>query len=596
MLARSRSDFIAKRAALTAPTGFLPRLLLCSGLPRASLLTMIDRLGRLGDKAGDKTKVFNQLLVPSAASEWDIGRLGHRREVLRKLMGRLSAYSRMYKLSKLGGEEIVSLTFLEWLSESCKIAERPKKSKSKKMKPSNLERVESILDDFSGGVLEVSMRPDVVLDGDASDMTVFRMFGGTEEICRPKSLGDINDINRFFEIAFERNETIYLETWLTKNYSQPVLSGKKKRKREEETTAKTSEGELAFMLLKAFVDIEQTSKGHESCILKWVPKLSISSGSPKFWKLLFSTGQEPSTTWRSLVARCCQTWSHPHISQCRSWILSHGKEEDLELDAIVRFLVQSSSLGVVSVESFVTIPLDQIDRAWGRSEDMVVSATKFALDCLVAAKSSNIKDRLCSRHGPPDCIVLLLLIAGLGRKQLQCVSQAVVERISKADEETRVILLAVILRLYAFFPQSMNLGVAILRSVLKEAVEAYSSDWLSWRSPLDDEFQDMLDSVVTNGAPVKLVLALAEGSKKHPLLMLRKLGKMGQVLERDGAVCERSSADEKRGIVYGQSLNDLLPAKVQGKLIKLTVKHWGFNFTESIWVAFLDIISTGEWL
>ena len=132
MLARSRSDFIAKRAALTAPNGFLPRLLLCSGLPRASLQSMIDRLGKLGDQSKDVDKLFSQLLVPSATSQWDIGRLGRRREVSRKLMGRLSAYSRMYNLSDL--EEEISFTFLDWLSKSCGSAERSRKGKPKKGK------------------------------------------------------------------------------------------------------------------------------------------------------------------------------------------------------------------------------------------------------------------------------------------------------------------------------------------------------------------------------------------------------------------------------------------------------------------------------
>lgn len=96
MLAKARSDSIARRVALSAPVTYLPRLLLCSGLPRASLLTMIDRLGLLGESALDMDMTFRELLAPSASSQWDIGRMGQKKEISRKLLGRLSAYARLF--------------------------------------------------------------------------------------------------------------------------------------------------------------------------------------------------------------------------------------------------------------------------------------------------------------------------------------------------------------------------------------------------------------------------------------------------------------------------------------------------------------------
>ena len=134
MLAKARSDLIARRAALTAPTGFLPRLLLCSGLPRASLVTMIDRLGKMGEASDDRESMFSQLLIPSATSQWDIGRLGHRREVARKLLGRLSAYLRMNNISSRKEDATISTSFLEWLSRECSTKEKPRKSKKQKTK------------------------------------------------------------------------------------------------------------------------------------------------------------------------------------------------------------------------------------------------------------------------------------------------------------------------------------------------------------------------------------------------------------------------------------------------------------------------------
>jgi hypothetical protein len=112
MLAKSRSDALARRAALSATAGYLSRLLLCLGLPRASLLTMIDRLGQLGDAAENKDDVYAKLLAPSASSGWDVGRLGHRREILRKLIGRLSAYLRLHAVSLQGKSSDISTTYL----------------------------------------------------------------------------------------------------------------------------------------------------------------------------------------------------------------------------------------------------------------------------------------------------------------------------------------------------------------------------------------------------------------------------------------------------------------------------------------------------
>jgi hypothetical protein len=561
---------------------------------------MIDRLGKLGDKAPDKGKTFNQLLVPSAASEWDIGRLGHRREVSRKLMGRLSAYSRMFQLSKLEGEDAVSFTFLDWLSETCQSAEKSRKSKSKKAKvPSNPKFVnvgsaESILQTLSEDILESTQRTAATLDRDSSDMTSFRVAGGEETLPYPKSLDDLEGISQFIEAAFEKNEVNVLESWLTENFGHPTLQTRK-RKMTENGISKIAREELSYRLLNSFSAMERKVEGLGSCILAWVPKLSISAGSPKLWALLFSEGQTPRSMWSNLISRCCQNWSHSHVTQCRTWILSESNNKVLGLDNVVRFMVQSTSIRAIHVENFFYDPAMREDSAWGRSAELVVKASTLALDCLEASEDETADASLCSRNDPPDSIVLLLLIARWGRNQLQRVCQTIVERMEKAeDEKVRAILLSVILRLYAYFPHSMNLGVAVLRSLLKEAVETYPKEWLSWRSPLDDQFQDMLSAVIANGAPPRMVQALSEGSKRHPLLLLRKLVCMEQALEADAIACDQPSDGDKRGVLYGQSLTGPLPAKVDGRLVKVIVKHWGFNFTENLWVSFLDIVSTGR--
>jgi hypothetical protein len=596
MLARARSDFIARRAALTAPTGFLPRLLLCSGLPRASLLTMIDRLGKLGDKAQDKRKTFNQLLVPSAASEWDIGRLGHRREVSRKLLGRLSAYSHMYKVSSLESGEKISTSFLEWLAELCLNVDKPRKAKPKKQKISPASTLSSpraassILSALSKEVVVCSQRP-LQLDGDASDMTRFVSLDIPEAIVPARSIDGIDAIKNFINQVYEKNQADVLEAWLDDTIVEEAAR-RVKRTKPIKSAERVDLVDLATHLFQSHLSLKERRERFASLLLKWVPLLSRSRGSPELWQHIFSDESSfQASLSNALLSGCMQIWCESHISSCRTWILAQDSFDALSLDHMVRFLVNTSAQHCVNFEGFAFVAEASKHSEWCNSKGSVATTALLALDCLQQASSDALETALCSRNHPPDCLVLLLLVSSCGRKQVQRVSQAVVQRLEKAEGDARPVLLAVILRLYAAFPHFMNLGVAILRSVLKEAVERYAHEWLEWRSPLDDQFQDMIDTIVSGGAPQRLVQALAEEAKKHPLLVLRKLEFMVQALDADGIVQEHS---DNRGIIFGESLNEPHLAKVGGKTMKVTVKHWGFNYTENLWPALLDVVSAGK--
>jgi hypothetical protein len=611
MLARSRSDFIAKRAALTAPTNFLPRLLLCSGLPRASLLTMINRLGVLGDKSQDKNKIFGQLLVPSAASEWDIGRCGHRREVARKLLGRLSAYSTLYGIASSEDGSDISWTFLTWLSEFCHDKSRPIHSKPKKSKNSIDESKMSI--DFALSLSKklfeetdlYSSSQDIILAPDESDqeLLVFRNVGASNVAFAPVGDFDIGSTTKFIDEAIENNDAVSLQEYLKEKYSEKVFPPPPQKRRRMDNGGKkanasqTESLEIATVLLQGYSKLKRKPDALTTCVLIWTPLFSRTMGSPEFWSLIFGANNNiPPSRLSALATRCSSCWSPDHVINCRDWIISRPDFSVLNLKISVRFIIETSTQPSVDNESFSGIAATREDLKWGMTEDFVAKVTTLALMHLEKTDSST-KGHLsvCERKGYPDSLALILMLGRCGRKQMQFVCQSIVKRMETSAPDLRSVLLCVILRLYASFPASMNLGVAVLRSFLKEAVEKYSNEWLLWSSPLDDQFQDLIDSITENSGPPKLIQALSESSKKHPLLLLRKLDVFEKILELDAIAETETPQLKNRGVVFGKSLDGPRAAKMDKKVIlNVHIRHWGFNYTEGIWLGFLEVIATGR--
>ncbi len=594
MLAKSRSDFIAKRAALAAPTTFLPRLLLCSGLPRASLLTMIDRLGKVGEKSLDANKTFNQLLVPSASSEWDLGRLGHRREIARKLFGRICAYLRMYNIVQLG-ESVISFLFIEWLSNMCQTSQKSTKMKTKKPKSApdtilaSIENVKSLFDKIPLQTTDIDDISSVAeMEADASDMTTFVLFENKEIVSPPKLTDDAKSIQNFLKQTFEENKPHTLDNWLHQIIFEQILPVKAKRRHAEKYPPMVNNEELSYFLLQCYIELERKVEGVASLLVKWIPKLTSSNGSPRLWRILFADGQKPAFMWDNLVSRCFQVWNYAHMVECREWILSDDAKENLDLVKVVRFLIQASTFSAVHVECFEDLPVAVEDVKWGRTEETVRSATDLALDCLL---SHDYETRLRSRNNLPECLVLLLLIARLGRNQVQFVSGAIGKRIGDGNKQANCQLQLSLLRVYTYFPLSMNLGAAVLRSNLMEAVEISGNDWLSWRSPLDDSLQEMLNSALSNTPSQRSIQALGDAAKKHPLLLLRKLDTMANMLEEDATIDTDRATGDEFGFIVGQGLNGALTANVNGKKMKVNVKHWGYSYRERVWSTILDVVS-----
>jgi len=585
MLAKARSDVIARRAALTAPTGFLPRLLLCSGLPRASLLTMIDRLGKMGDGSSEKDAVFNKLLVPSAASEWDIGRLGQRREVARKLLGRLSAYLRLNDVSVDKDKSTISTTFLEWLSQECSSNEKSKKPRHKQKTKSTAVDMAK-LSEFSS-ILKTIDVPNEVKAEDYRRIA----FDDELDIFLPVKVPDNTEKLKMrdkIKHSIEQTQPDVLEPLLT----QVLDKDAQLRPKDKDLHLL----DIAVFVMKTFLNLETIQHSITRIILAYVPRLSQISGNPELWQQLFSSQQdERNEVLDLLLCRCTASWHPHHIASCYEWLISIGKTMSPKycVARITRYLVVASGQQSVHIEGFSTkITLDCI-KSWGMSEEFASSTLAFAFEGMKQATSVGSWPGLLSRNGMPDWFILLLLLAKCGRVQMKFVGEALLQRIAQPSNDLSLPLLrAVFLRLYVSNPQGMNLGTALIRNVLMEAGQEYAVSWLVWRSPLDDQIEDMLDTVMS-GAGQRLIRPLADLSKKHPLLMLRKCHLLTQFLETDGTVPDFGTKDN-RGVVQGQSLTGPLNAIRHGKMVRVNVRHWGFRYTEYIWVALLDIICAGE--
>ena len=600
MLAKARSDAIARRAALTAPNGFLPRLLLCSGLPKASLLTMIDRLGMMGDKSSDSEAVFSQLLVPSAASEWDIGRLGQRREVAQKLLGRLSAYLRLNEVTVKKVEAGISTTFLDWLSKNCVGNDKPRKLKNKQKSKaaavglSTLADASKILqilgktEELQGKAQAEEGKPEELQDKAQAeedlDTDLFRPGMVRMELS--------SDIDGFAaETAIQNcvgeNEPDVLEDLLR---AQAGTAAANSNPLAVESSRFTG---LAVLVLRSYVKMRKPHDSLSRVVLSWVPYLSRSSGCPDLWQEMFSVHKEPlKERLDHLLSRCMTVWSSCHVEMCCEWIISKGKALEVSkcsVSRITRYLVLTSGQHSVQVDGFsARIPVMGL-KNWGKSEEFVSACTNIVFENIKGAGSVQSSGDVMSRNELPDWLVLTLMLAKCGRVQMKYVCEAILQRISQPTEDLDPPLLrSVFLRLYVSNPHGMNLGIAMIRAVLMEAAEEYSTVWLDWRSPFDGQLRDIFETVM-GGNGSRLVRPLVDLSKKHPLLVLRRSHLLTQFLEKDAAMAGRN-AKESRGVVHGQNLTGPLDAVKSGRIVKVNVRHWGFSYSEHVWIALLDII------
>ena len=563
LLAKSRTDFIARRASLSAPTKFLPRLLLCSGLPHSSLITMIDRLGLLGFRSDDANKIYKDLMMPSATCDWSISHIGGRKELARKLIGRLSAYLKHDNGSALEG---ISKTFLVWLSEECtnQAPEKSKKKQQRRLKSANQPLTPNALSSLSkaGSILTGLSRNDSIEDFDLGESDSIPKLAIRPSLkMYEDELPSSDNAGRvlvFVRDCIEDDQVEKLESWIGEALANQTVSLK------------------AGIIIDKLVEVGgEASAGLNQLILNWLPRL-VTSSPMKGWSAIFMSKWKE-TIGDELVSRCALSWCANDIRACSLWASTLSDEERHGLDPhqLVNFLVMTNTAQISTSDTFGGCMYNIVSAA----DQGVGMATKLAILCSRSDTSETIE----ARNAVPSWLQLLTEVGKKSKKTMGEIIHVLLNEIGiYPDNEP---LKSALLRLYCLFPTMVNTGNAVLRNIIVEGCKR--STWLDWRSPLDAQIEDTLRTMRVSPCQ-RLAQGLIDLAKMHPLLILRTLRAMRQVLEADGMYDGPNRTGRSR--VWGENLNGPAEALYHEKAVKVKVQHWGYMFTDSLWVSIIETL------
>lgn len=549
---------------------------------------MIDRLGHLGDAAAETDEVYTDLLASSASNDWDVGRGGQRREVTRKLLGRLAAYTRLNGLP-VKDDSTVSTTFLKWLSrkEWKNAAERPKKTSQRK-KSKAAKQAPSFSEITSASLTVKSILSDEIV-GESSRQLPKSYTDTLEFIPVEKpSVAGVREApaKSIIENGVKGDDGGILEAFLNR-CAHPVQPSKL-----SETEDTMHPVDVCVHLLRCFDELSQKNERAALLILKWIPLLSREQGSTDFWKLLFSASDNPmpQRVRDDVITVCVSCWIESHVEACVSWVSSIPTDaSDYCFLRLTRFLASTSCSSPGHLGSFSDQSAMFGLASWcgGPKEN---AASRTATDVAIRSLSDEkfVEDSY-RRNGLPASTSLLLQIACADREKARNVTDSILECMSSSSTErpNRVALEAVLLRIYLRRPHWLQLGKAAVRSALVSAVTSHSNVWSEWRSTFDDQLENMLEAFVAGD--LRLTRPFQDLSRSHPLIVLRKIPEMILLLTRDATTGSHHESDSR--VVRGQGLAGPRETNFNDRTVRVAVRHWGYCYTESLWVAFLDVFA-----
>ncbi|GKY98350.1 hypothetical protein MPSEU_000792600 [Mayamaea pseudoterrestris] len=555
MLAKARSDVIARLAALSAPVAILPRLMLSSGLSKASLATMIDRLGQLGDSSDDKEETYLKLLESIASSERGIGQLGERRSLTFNLHSRISAYIRLLPLND-GFLVPFSTTFLKWLDNHCATrVPTPSKVKQKKLQKAGTQIGRSEVSQILANLTKTSTPEDIEYELFASKA----MLEPSIKFKLP---------NAWEQCA---NDRVNLDKLASAD-------------EQLEELVKSSDREAALAKAIQFTRSSCTEKGSEKALAqKWLPLLPIATNCPELWVELFRSSDNDETTelLDLLAEKCAIYWDKGQIQACLKWIASAVSQPSKScFERMVTFVVASAGCG----DLYPTPPRFSVlasKTALNVDYGLFHGLVNLALG--TAIKADNFKSNC-------PWLILLRLLASSSQNREQNISNNVLERIPTATECHQRVLHGVLLSLYVYCPNWVNVDVPSTQMKLIKAVSMYPeyTEWAS--STTSGTFNNSLCSLASDGG-VRSGRGLLELARKYPLLLLAKCSAMVYLLKADASVHPHRGT-VRDGRVQGEGLQDSREALFDSRTVIVKVRHWGYAYTEVLWLALLDALTT----
>ena len=590
MMAKSRCPYIGKQSALSVPTQFLPRLLLCSGLPHTSFTTMMKRLDKLNDENSslkDISAVYKKILSTSMSVVRASHLINHR-AMAKKLHGRISAYCRIHNID-------ASYAFSNWLGEI--ISDNEKKSKRKRtiekqQQEMNAVSIEEVNDLFQKVPCNITAQEHVEFDENWADE--HKELSSLPPVSQreKKSKENLSDLLECIDKGIingdDRNVHLGLAGIFATSADHSATADRGlNEKQQHELIAQN-----AIKLLRNANLAMKKGLGVDFCtvLIKVVPVWTQVCGSPTLWKLIFSPPDIslPSCntmipTKNYLICRCVQIWSKQHLRQSQEWLLSHHDgilRQGLSPEYVISYLVQTTH------EIFATYTTSDITKntfICMESQEYASATVSIILEQAhinSADQESQIVEK--EQKSFPEWLVLLFRLAEGGKSCCRLIAKRLL------DHDKIEVCASTLLRLYALHPYEMPLSEALLREKLLNLTSSYAHVWVEWQCPLDEQIRSLLQQLAKTPHQ-RLLQALTDISKQHPLIVARNFSLITQLLEDDAVAIVRQPA-EKRGRLHANT-NLFASCNVDQSSVKVKVKHWGYGFTEMVWISFLDVLA-----
>ena len=651
MLAKSRSEYVGRHAAMSAPTVVLPRLLLCCGLPGLSLVAILQRLGSLSCDNEERTDmIYRQLLSPTYTSNWGLGHLkGTNRStatVARRLLGRINAYltilkkpqetqisdnSRSLMLRSL--QDVENTPFVSWLKGQIINQESSSPTRS-----SNKQKITHTSKGLAR-VTQFGMLSSATTYVKASVLTVLRGSHRCDDISQ--SLDHEHDhpmeCDRSRLLSFKRrkrNQMVKkvehhnplamnlkcpkeenisnLDSWLKEIYEKDSLRhffvGTRNKERKESDTDDLLM--VAKDLLSAF--FSQGLCGIDALICRHFASLTSNFRvAPDIWMLLFQdfylgkitvSNSDKIDIQDALVSRCMDVWSGSQIYECQKWLLLHAtssvgdtgemasENPPFRLPLVVKFLLSASLRKSYQDQEKAGILLN-FPTATGallQSVDECRYLTEIAIKCCLEETNCNLA--WFERNGLPDWLSLLLIAAESDKKYCHTIILRLLELLDSTGVKDRGhVIECVILRLYCYFPFSVALGDVRVRTALLNAARANSPKWLTWRCPLDSQALELIKNLASSKLSALALQSYAEFAKQHPLIVARHFADLQDMLFEDGMVKERQI--DQGDILKLPQMRSVITSEFGP--IRFRTRHWGdgATFDEIKWMHVLDSLS-----